>query len=216
MDKGALYQLSYGVYILGTKQGEKMGGCVVNTVMQVTSKPARVTTAISKDNATHDVVLSTGMYTASILGQDATMELIGQFGFKSSRDIDKFQGVHYDVDSRGIPYVTDSVLAVLSCRVIETVDLGSHTLFVSEVEDAKVLAKGEPMTYAYYHAVKGGTAPKAAPTYREEEATAAPAEQAKAKGWKCTICGYIHPEDTFPEGFECPICGQPKDVFVKL
>ncbi len=222
MDKAALYQLSYGVYILGVKNGEKRSGCVVNTVMQVTSNPPRVTTAVSKENNTHDMIAQSGMYTAAVLGQDVPMELIGKFGFKSGRDTDKFQGVNYQLDSRGIPFVTDSALTVLSCQVVDKIDLGSHTLFVSEVVDGQVLAKGEPMTYAYYHNVKKGTAPKAAPTYREETAEiSVKAEPAKAtasefKGWRCTVCGYIHPDEEFPEGFECPICGQPKEVFVRL
>ncbi len=209
MDKTALFQLSYGVYVVGALAGERPIGCVVNTAMQVTSSPMQISTTISKENYTHDIVKETGLYTVSILPQDVNMDIIGTFGFKSSRDTDKFAQFSYALDSRGIPYLKDDAVAFLGAKVVNTVDLGSHTLFVAEVEDGENLRKAEPMTYAYYHTVKNGTAPKAAPTYQEAEAPV-------VKGWKCSVCGYVHPHEELPADFRCPICGQPASVFVKL
>ena len=214
MDPKAFYAMSYGVYIVSAWDNGRPTGCTANCAAQITSSPATVMVSINKDNYTNMCIKDCGHFAISILAENSDPSIIGTFGFRSGKDFNKFEQVPYAVKD-ALPVVTDSC-AYIACRVVGTMDTSTHTVFLGEVIGADVLSDNPPMTYAYYHAVKGGTAPKAAPTYREEEATAAPAEQAKAKGWKCTICGYIHPEDTFPEGFECPICGQPKDVFVKL
>ena len=208
MDKAALFKLSYGLYIIGVKDGDKQGGCVVNTAMQVTSKPAKVSLTVSKDNHTHDMMMASKHCTVSVLAQNVSMDTVGGFGFRSSKDVDKFDGVAHKMDEQGTPYLTDGMVAYFSCDITDTVDLGSHTLFVANVVEGEVLEDAEPMTYSYYRHVKNGTVPKNAPTYREEE----PAQA----GYKCSVCGHVETLDTLPEDYRCPICRQPKGVFNKL
>jgi flavin reductase (DIM6/NTAB) family NADH-FMN oxidoreductase RutF len=148
-----------------------MNGCTVNTVMQVTSNPIRVSTTVSKTNLTHDMIKKTGLYTVSVLPISAPVPLIGRFGFRSGRELNKFEGIEYESDANGIPYLKNDSIAFMSCKVINTVDLGTHTLFISDVYDSEVFGEEEPMTYAYYRSVKNGKVPKAAPTYREENNT---------------------------------------------
>lgn len=169
MEIEALFQLSYGLYVISTKKGEKANGCVVNTVMQVTSNPPRISTTISKDNLTHDLVLETGEYTVSVMGQKVPPIFIGRFGFQSGRDIDKFKDTPHELDSRGIPYLKEGMMSYLSCKVVDHLDVGTHTIFVAELVDGAVFPQeeeDEAMTYAYYRKVKKGTVPKAAPTFR--------------------------------------------------
>ena len=208
MDKAALFKLSYGLYVIGVKNENKMGGCVVNTAMQITSQPPRVSITIAKENATHDLVQQAKHCTVSVLAQDCDMNIIAQFGFQSSRETDKYDGVDFKTDEQGAPYLTRGTVAYFSCQVINQVDVGTHTIFVCEVQEGEVLAQNEPMTYSYYRQVKKGTVPKAAPTYKEEEST--------KQGWKCSVCGYETDQETLPDDYVCPICKQPKSVFKKI
>lgn len=208
MNKAALYALSYGLYVVGVKDGEKLGGCVINTALQVTSKPPRVSIAVSKDNYTHQMVTKAKHFTISVLAQDAQMPLIGGFGFQSSKDVDKFNLVNHREDGQGAPYLGEGSVAYFSCDVFSEVDLGTHTLFIADVAEGEVMAQGEAMTYDYYRNVKNGTVPKNAPTYREPEA--------HKKGYKCSVCGYETDAETLPDDYRCPICSQPKSVFKKM
>jgi len=207
MDSKAFYQLTYGLYIISSADKGKAAGCIVNTLAQVTSKPAHMSVAINKDNYTTQLIKSSGIFAAVVLAQEVSMNLIGEFGFKSSKDTNKF--LHYQTknDENGIPYVTEQTLAHYSCKVVDQLDLGSHIMFIGEVTQAEVLAEGTPLTYAYYQTVKKGGTPKNAPSYKEEPAK---------KGYRCTICGYIHEADTLPADFICPICKATADQFEKL
>ena len=229
IDTKAFRSMSYGVYIVSSKDGEAMAGCIVNTLQQVTSKPARVSVAINKDNFTAGVVAAAGRFEASILAQDAPMELIGLFGFQSSADTDKFADTAYELDPAGIPYVTSHAVAHIGARVIEQVDVGTHYLFVGEVECAETLGGEPPMTYAYYHQVKGGKTPPKASSFEDTEArapqaiapdAAAEAQDAAAEspryGWRCMICGYVVEADELPDDFKCPMCGMGRDMFVRV
>lgn len=223
IDKTAFYRLSYGLYIITTEADGVAAGCVCNTFQQVTSDPLQVSVALNKGNATTDAISSAGRFAVSVLSQDATMELIGMFGFRSSTDVDKFAGFDVARDEAGVPYVAEQAVARFSAHVVAELDLGSHILFVAEVDEAEPLAAGDPMTYAYYHAVKGGkTPPKASSYLGDAEPAAQPASDAGAEpgkarvAWRCTICGHIEYVDELPEDFECPVCGMGREVFEKI
>ena len=219
IDSKAFRAMSYGLYIISAKDGDKAAGCVVNTLVQVTSKPARVSVAINKENFTAGAVQRAGRFEAAVLTESAPMELIGTFGFHTSADTDKFAACEHAVDEAGVPYVTEHAAAHIGARVIEVLDVGTHMLFIGEVEEAAVLSSEAPMTYAYYHQVKGGKTPPKASSY-EEPAPAAAAEPAadapKRYGWKCSICGYVLEQDELPDDFKCPICGWGKEKFERI
>lgn len=215
VDTTAFRSLSYGLYIISTRCNDAPVGCVVNTFSQVTSKPAQASIAINKDNHTTEGIRQSGAFEAVVLDQTATMELIGQFGFHSSVDVDKFVGFAHAESEQGLPYVADHVCAHFSVKVTQEVDLGSHVLFIGDVVAAEAIGAEEPMTYAYYHQVKGGKTPPKAPSYNEE----APMENEKKESkvaWRCTICGHIEYVDELPDDFVCPICGVGKDLFERI
>ena len=222
VDRKAFHTLSYGVYIVAAQTDELRAGCVVNTFQQVTSSPAQVSVAVNKDNATADVIKKAGRFTAAVLDETATMELIGRFGFKTSTDIDKFADTAFAADASGQPYVTEHACAWASVRVDHTIDMGSHWVFLGEAEEAGVLSKEPPMTYAFYRQVKGGKTPPKASSYDATEAQAAPAPKAApAAGtskWECQICGYVVEVegDELPADFTCPVCGAGPDQFKRI
>ena len=154
IDQTAFFSLSYGLYIVGATDGERRAACVANTFQQVTSSPLQVSVALNKENATTDVILDSGRFTVSCLAQDATMELIGTFGFRCSTDLDKFASCETGVDAAGVPFVAEQCVARFSVRVVQAVNLGTHILYIGEVEEAEKLCAGDPMTYAYYHLVR--------------------------------------------------------------
>lgn len=237
MNVKACSTLSYGLYIVTSFKGGERNGQIVNTVFQVTSEPLKIVASICKDNLTHAHISASGVFAVSVLAVDAPMTLIGTFGFKSGRDVDKFATISSRTGTTGCPLVLDHTLAFLEARVTDTLDAGTHTLFVGEVVDAEVLKEGEPMTYAYYHKVKGGKTPKNAATYVREPGPAAhPGERqeeaasASAARYICSICGYVYdpalgdPDRGVPAGtsFEklprdwvCPVCGATRDEFDK-
>ncbi len=224
VDKSAFHSLSYGLYVIGAKDGERAAGCVANTFQQVTSSPLQVSVALNKENVTTDVILDSGRFTASCLAQDAPMELIGTFGFHTSADTDKFGAWKSAVDEAGVPYLDEQCVARFSVRVVQAVNLGTHILYIGEVEDAQKVCAGDPMTYAYYHQVKGGKTPPKASSYLGDEAPAAPAvpaaedaaDIAPKYGWRCTVCGHIEYVDELPDDFVCPVCGVGKDMFERV
>lgn len=207
MDLTSLFKLSYGLYIVSSTDGEKHGGCIVNTVTQVTAEPVKLVVAVHKDNVTTSMIEKSGKFCVCVLNETAPMELIGRFGFKTSRDIDKFDGIEYKVDKNGLYYPAQEVAAVVSCNVLEKVDLGTHILFVAQVCDAFTVNDQPVLTYAYYHSVKKGRTPPKASSYQKPQ---------KKSGFKCTVCGYIYEGDTLPEDYVCPVCGVAANMFEKL
>lgn len=224
IDTKAFRSMSYGLYIISSKRGDEMVGCVVNTFQQVTSKPARVSVAVNKENYTAGAILEAGRFEATVLAESASMELIGRFGFKTSAEIDKFADTPHAIDPAGVPYVTESAVAHFGARVIDSVDAGTHYLIVGEVEFAEVLSSEPPMTYAYYHKVKGGKTPPKASSYEPKGDEPAPAQQEPAAeeaakprfGWRCMICGYVVEMDELPDDFTCPMCGMGRDMFERI
>ena len=205
-DKKAFHSLSYGMYVIGTRFDDKDYGCVANTFAQVTSSPLQVSVALNKENATTAAVRQAGRFTASCLSEQADMQLIGTFGFHTSTELDKFAQHASARDESGLPYVAEQCCAWFSAKVVSELDLGTHVLFVGEVEEcATVAVAAAPMTYAFYHQVKGGkTPPKASSYLGEEQPAAAPAESSAAEqpkvAWRCTICGHMEYVDELRAG----------------
>jgi ferric-chelate reductase [NAD(P)H] len=158
--------LSYGLFVLCSKKGSKYNGLIVNTVFQITSKPQMIAVSICKDNLTHDYIMESKVFSASILSQDTPMKFIGRFGFRSGKSYDKFKDpLNFEIFLTKVPIVTDYALGYLEGVVKDSVDCGTHTLFIAKVVGGEIIRDGEPLTYAYYQKVKKGKAPKTAPTY---------------------------------------------------
>jgi flavin reductase (DIM6/NTAB) family NADH-FMN oxidoreductase RutF len=165
MDLRVLHNCTYGLYVIGSRKGDRLNAQIANTVFQVTSDPPTIAVSINKQNLTHEFISESKVFTASIISQDTPLSFIGNFGFKSGKEVDKLKDVNYKLGETKAPIILDHSLAYLEARVINQVDVGTHTIFIGEVVGADVIGEGEPMTYAYYHQVKRGTTPKTAPSY---------------------------------------------------
>lgn len=214
MNVMAYWNMSYGVYIASSTDGSRPVGCIANSAMQVTVEPATIAVSINKSNYTHGCIEKTGMFALSVLPEGTDPKVIGTFGFSSSRDTDKFSWTEYET-VEGMPVVSYSS-GHFVCRVVGRMETETHTVFLGEVIECDVLSSDKPMTYDYYHKVVKGRAPKTAPTYISDELIV---EQEGSGAMVCTICSYEYdgeiPFDELPDDYECPICGQPKSVFVK-
>ncbi|BDC36228.1 MAG: High molecular weight rubredoxin [Candidatus Methanoliparum thermophilum] len=231
MDNKALYKISYGLYVVTSKKGKRLNGQIANTLIQVTSDPIQVAVAINKNNLTHEFIKDSKIYATSILSKTTPMEFIGKFGFKSGKDVEnKFENVKYKIGRTGAPIVLDNSIAYLDIEMVNSIDVGTHTIFIGKVVDAEVIDDNEePMTYAYYHEVKKGKSPKNAPTYIEEKKKESK-ESEKMDKYRCSVCGYQYnpvkgdpysgiepgtPFEELPDDWVCPVCGASKDQFVK-
>lgn len=214
MNKKILRSLSYGVYVVSTLDGDRKTGCIANSIMQITSSPATIAVSMNHDNYTNSCMDKTGTFAVSILSEESDPSIIGQFGFQSGRDVNKFDNVAHEMKS-GMPVIADSCGYVV-CKIIDRMETSSHTVFLGEIIDGDVFESAPAMSYAYYHNVVKGKSPKNAPTYIAEEA--APAPQSNEK-WVCGICGYVYdgevPFEELPDSYVCPICKQSKDKFNK-
>ena len=164
-DITALFKLSYGIYFITGHDGDKNAGCLVNTVFQLTAEPVRVGVSVSKQNQTHDFICAGGTVAVNVVSEAAEGPLLGRFGYRSGRDFNKFEGVSFHKDCNGDAYIDEGVLAQFSCKVIDKVDIETHTMFICEVVDAGEVKEGIPMTYNYYREVKKLQSSKFAPTY---------------------------------------------------
>jgi ferric-chelate reductase [NAD(P)H] len=165
MDLKALQKIQYGMYIVTSKGSGRINGQIANTVFQVTSEPCTIAVSISKKNLTHELITESRVFGVSALSTEATMPFIGQFGFKSGRNIDKFANVKFRQGSTGSPIVLDFSVAFFEAEVVSALDCGTHTLFLGRMTDAGLLGEAEAMSYSYYHKIKGGFTPANAPTY---------------------------------------------------
>jgi ferric-chelate reductase [NAD(P)H] len=165
MDKTAFASLSYGVYVVSTGRDGLRNGQICNTVFQVTAEPPAMAISINKLNYTHECLCKTGNFCISVLSEETPMTYIGRFGFRCGRDIDKLEGLAVREGATGAPIVTDYAVAFVECRILESFDCGTHTLFLGEAVDAGLLGPGTAMTYAYYNSVKKGKSPSRAPTF---------------------------------------------------
>jgi flavin reductase (DIM6/NTAB) family NADH-FMN oxidoreductase RutF/rubredoxin len=203
IDKKAIYNLTYGLFVLTAAHGGKDSGCIINTAVQVTSEPNRVSIAVNKKNFTHDLVLADGRFNLSVLGQQADFQVFEHFGFQSGRDVDKFAGYAPCARSEnGLYYVTAGTNSYISAAVEQSIDLGSHTLFIARVTDAQVLADAPSVTYAYYQA-----------HIKPQPQTPQPTGKTQ---WRCTVCGYVYEGEELPPDFVCPWCKHPASDFEKV
>lgn len=150
MDRKAMYNLTYGLFILTAKEGDKDNGCIVNTVAQVTTEPNRITVAVNKNNYTHDMIVRTGEFNVSILTTGSKFDTYKHWGFQSGADTDKLESIEYLRAENGIVYIAKECNAFISAKVVSTIDLGTHTLFIADVTDAGVISQEESVTYSYY------------------------------------------------------------------
>ncbi len=224
IDRKALHTLTYGLYIISSKDSQgNFVGCTVDAFQQVTSEPARVSLAVNKENYTTQTIQESGVFAVSVLAQDAPMELIGLFGFQSSKDVDKFAEVSYKLDEQGLPYIDKDIVARISAKVINTVDVGTHLIFIGDVVESEKISPVDPMTYTYYRQAKGGKVPPKAPSYQVDgdietivvETVSVIKTEAKV-AWRCSVCGHVEIADELPDDFKCPLCKQPKEKFVKI
>lgn len=189
----AMHKLSYGLFVVTARGDKGMNGCITNTVMQVTTDPNRITLAVNKSNYTHDLIVKSGEFNVSVISEDATFDLFKHFGFQSGRDVDKFGYYEpWGVSTNRLAYVTEGTNAYISAKVVSTVDCGTHTLFLADVTESKVLTDVPSATYAYYFA---NIKPKPQPV-----------EPSAPTRWRCKICGYELEADTLPDDFVCPWC----------
>ena len=189
MDQKAFYKLTYGLFLLTAREEGRDNGCIINTAIQAANDPPRLAFSVQKGNLTHDMIARTGAFAISSISTSATFDLFRRFGMQSGREVDKFEG--FDDVERGandLLYLTRGANMTMNGRVVDQMDLGSHTLFIGEVGDAVVLSDEPSCTYAYY------------------QSDIKPQKQEKKKGWVCTVCGYVYEGDPLPADFICPWC----------
>lgn len=200
IDNNAMFKLSYGLFVLSAKDGAKDNGCIINTAIQVTDSPKRISVTVNKSNLTHDMIHKTGLFNLSVLSNDAVFATVEKYGFTSGRDTEKFSS-DAPRSSNGVAYVTDGVCAVLSAKVIAETDCGTHTTFLAEVTEAHVLSDVPAMTYAYY--------------FEHVKPKPSLADEPK-NGYICKICGYVYEGETLPPDFICPLCKHGAEDFEKI
>jgi flavin reductase (DIM6/NTAB) family NADH-FMN oxidoreductase RutF len=201
IDQGAMFKLSYGLFVLSAKEGDKDNGCIVNTVTQITASPLRISVAVNKANFTREMILNTGEFNVSILTESAPFRIFENFGFHSGRDTDKFASfANKTRAANGILYLNDHANAIISAKVTESIDYETHTLFIADVTQAFVITSEPSVTYQYYfdHIKPKPQAPKEG-----------------KKGFVCKICGYVFEGENLPADFICPLCKHGAEDFEK-
>ena len=194
--KETLFKLSYGLFVLSARDGEKDNGCIINTVMQITDTPLQIAVGINKDNYTYEMIEKTGVFNVSVLTEDVPFSVFEDFGFKSGRTEDKFSSFNdKERSENGIFYLTKYSNAFISAKVVKTLDCGTHMMLIAEVTDAKILSDAPSVTYDYYFK------------------NIKPKPEAKKKGYVCKICGYVYEGDPLPDDFICPLCKHPASDF---
>lgn len=205
MNAKTMYKLTYGLFVLTAKRGEKDNGCIINTAIQAASEPNQISIAVNKSNYTHDMVKETGEFTVSVISEKASFELFKRFGFQSGRDADKFAGFDgMQRGNNGIYYITEGTNAYISVKVEKMEDLGSHTMFIGTITDMNVLTEDNSVTYGYY---QDNIKPKPEAVGKTEDGQTV---------WRCRICGYEYVGEEIPEDFICPICKHPASDFEKM
>lgn len=197
MNPKALYHITYGLYWLSTRSYGQDNACIINTAVQVASDPLTISISVNKANKTHDMIMESGRFNVSALTVDAPFELFQRFGMQSGRDVNKFVGFD-DMEraENGLYVLKNYANAAFTCRLLRTVDLGSHTLFIAALEDAQVIGDRPSCTYGYY---QSDIKPKP--------------QQPKKKGWVCSVCGHVYEGETLPDDYICPLCKHGKEDF---
>ncbi|MFA6861236.1 MAG: flavin reductase [Bacilli bacterium] len=217
MNKETYFNLSYGMYLITAvdMDGKKVG-CIANCAIQITSNPSQMLVSLNHDNYTNVAIRETKKLAIMVLAEDVKPETIGNFGFKSSRNVDKFEGIPFKTID-GLPIVDDAICYFI-LNIKQELDTNTHTLFVGEVSACEMIKPGVPMTYSYYHKVKKGLSPKNAPTYQENKNKMSNTNEKTMHHFKCLLCGYIYEteDEELPDDFTCPVCGAPKSEFEKI
>ena len=213
MDLKALQDLSYGMYVISTMANDRKVGCFVNTVTQITAENPIISVSVNKSNYTDEALKQNKKFAVSILSEKTDALVISKFGFYSSRDIDKFEGIEHEI-IENVPVVKNNICGYMICEVINVVECETHDVFFARVLDAKKENEYKPMTYTYYHEVIRGKAPKTAPTYVEETENEVKVNIEDEEVYVCIVCGYVH-KGPMPDDFKCPICGVDKSKFKK-
>jgi len=229
IDLESLFNLSYGMCIVSSKKDGKFDGCIANTVFQLTPEPPMIAVSINRGNLTHEYIADSRVFTVSILAEESPMQFVGKFGFRSGRDIDKFQDLNYRTGTTGAPIVLDNTVGFIEAEVTASIDIETHTLFIGKITACETIDESKiPMTYAYYRDVKHGRTPKTAATYHKVEPKTKSRKGEKMKKYKCLVCGYVYdpaagdpdngvePGTAFedlPDDWVCPECGASKDEF---
>jgi len=235
MDITPLFTITYGLYFVGSRSGSKLNGQISNTVFQITAEPMKAAVSINKSEFTHELISSTGKCCIGVLSQSADMPFIGNFGFRSGRDTDKFADIPYSLSPSGCPVPEENVLAYIDLDICNSIDVDTHTLFIGLVTNCGIIGEGSPMTYAYYREVLTGKTPPTAPSYVQKKENPKTKltrrEKTVMKKYVCDICGYIYdPEagdpdggiepgtafEDIPEDWICPVCGVGKDQFSEV
>ena len=201
MDNKAIYKISYGLFVVTARDAGFDNGCIGNVCVQVANNPTRLALALNKLNKTCWMVKNSGAFNISILSTEATFDTFKRFGFQSGADVDKFADYPKPRAENGVVYVAEQTNALVSGKVVDTQDLGSHLLFIAEVADAKVLASTPSMTYDYY---------------QEKVKPRPQTTEKKVKGWRCKVCGYVYEGEELPADFICPVCKHGAEDFEKI
>ena len=225
-----LFKLSYGMCIVSSKKGDRFNGCIVNTVFQIVPEPPMIAVSVNRKCLTHECISDSKVFSVSILSQQTPMPFIGKFGFRTGRDIDKFENIRYQIGQTGVPIVLDNTVAIIEAEVTQSIDNATHTLFIAKIVACRTLDDAaEPMTYAYYRDIKQGRTPETAATYIKIKQKSKIKKGVKSiMKYKCLICGYIYnpavgdPEngvepgtsfEDLPDDWVCPECGADKYQF---
>ncbi len=202
MDMKVMNKITYGLYVLTARCGNQFNGCIINTLAQVTTSPNRVSVTVNKGNFTEYMIRSSGRFNVSMIDESADFSLFTHFGFQSGRWGNKFYDYALKKAENGLPIIEKGACAYISCEVVQTVGLGTHTMFIADVADGEVISDKAPMTYAYYHA---NVKPK----------PAAASGGSTGERWVCNICGYIY-EGHLPDDFVCPLCKHGAADFTRM
>jgi flavin reductase (DIM6/NTAB) family NADH-FMN oxidoreductase RutF len=198
IDTKALFNISYGLFVLVAREGDKDNGCIVNTVTQVAEEPLTVGISVNKKNLTHDMILRTGLLNICILTEETPFKVFQHFGFQSGRNVNKFQDCAEEYRSEnGLLYLPKYTNAFISGQVSHAIDMGGHTLFLAAVKEAQILGDKPSVSYTYY---------------QKNIKQVPPAK----KGWRCKICGYVYEGDELPKDFICPLCKHGIEAFEKI
>lgn len=202
IDNKAIFNISYGLFVLVARQGDKDNACIINVAQQVSSDPLQLMICVNKQNLTHDMILRTLKFNLCPLSEEATMKPFQHFGFQSGKTVDKFAGCEQELRTEnGLLYLPRFINAVISCVVTKSIDLGTHTMFIAMPMEARVLSDSPSITYAYYQ------------QHIKPKPAAAPAAGGKKK-WVCEVCGYVYEGDELPADFICPWCKHPASDFL--
>lgn len=232
MNKNPISKLTYGVYIVSSKYRDKANACVIDTCMQVGTNPDRIAISLMNTNYTKKIIKESGVFCVSILDETCPFGLIYHFGYKKGVDMDKFADIPAVNDINGVPYVLSNSCAYISAKVVEYINLGSHTIFIGKVKDSGLLNNNKPLTYDIYQSmvkpqlntdrdnspnISSDMPASAMPETKSVQTETATIDDKNSNkkiiGWRCTICGYEYDKPELPDDFTCPVCGHPKEDF---